>query len=53
MPPDQIIGAVFGVPPASMTLACASALMSTFTPICDRSCWIACAMRGFGSVFIT
>jgi len=46
------VGAPPSVPPASMTTDGSSALISTVTPIAARSCWIAWAMRGLGSVFM-
>ena len=52
MPPDQIIGAPALSPPAAMTLAWASDWISALMPIAARSCWIAWAMRGLGSVFM-
>jgi hypothetical protein len=52
MPPDQIIGASLGVPPAWITTDEASAFNSALMPICARSCCMACAMRGFGSVLM-
>ena len=52
MPPDQIIGAPSSSPPAAITLAWASVFSSARMPIAARSCWIAWAMRGLGSVFM-
>ena len=49
---NQIIGAV-PAPPASITLAWARFWRLALIPMAARSCWMAWAIRGFGSVFMT